>query len=166
MKYGGDPVRRHSLIHFGSLALCLVFAILASDAAQQAVLSASDPVAADTRTCGIISAGAPAGFNDFRRFPASADWNTGISKAPVFAASNPIVSFSGRGTSLHPDFGAGKWEGTNPGIPSLVDSDRHQLVVDKSNCWLYELWNAYPQHDGGRQIGPPRADNLAIAPAL
>jgi len=33
-------------------------------------------------------------------------------------------------------------------VPS---GDRHVLVLDKSNCWLYELYSAYPQPDGSWQ---------------
>ena len=29
--------------------------------------------------------------------------------------------------------------------------DRHVLVLDKTNCWLYELYSAYPQPDGSWQ---------------
>jgi hypothetical protein len=33
------------------------------------------------------------------------------------------------------------------------DGDRHVLVVDKSSCKLYELWNAHRQPDGSWQAG-------------
>jgi hypothetical protein len=34
------------------------------------------------------------------------------------------------------------------GYPSPGSGDRHVLVLDNSNCWLYELYSSYPQTDG------------------
>jgi len=34
------------------------------------------------------------------------------------------------------------------GYPNPDDGDRHVLVIDKGNCWLYELYHAYEQNDG------------------
>jgi hypothetical protein len=34
------------------------------------------------------------------------------------------------------------------GYPAPGSGDRHVLVLDSSNCWLYELYSAYPQSDG------------------
>jgi hypothetical protein len=34
------------------------------------------------------------------------------------------------------------------GYPNPGDGDRHSLVIDRDNCWLYELGGAYPQGDG------------------
>ncbi len=34
------------------------------------------------------------------------------------------------------------------GYPNPGDGDRHVLVIDKGNCWLYELYHAYEQNDG------------------
>jgi hypothetical protein len=34
------------------------------------------------------------------------------------------------------------------GYPNPGTGDRHVLVVDNSNCWLYEMDNSYPQFDG------------------
>jgi hypothetical protein len=151
-------VRKHSLIHLGSLALCLVLAIVASDAAQQAVLSASDPVAADTRTCSAISSAVPAGFNDFRQSAVSGSRNSDISRATLDPGSNAIISFNRRSRSLHPEFGEGAW--------GDMDAGASRLLVDKSNCWLYQLWSAYPQENTSLQTSPPHAANLAAAPAL
>jgi IPT/TIG domain len=35
------------------------------------------------------------------------------------------------------------------GYPAPGNGDRHVLVLDNNNCWLYELYSAYPQTDGG-----------------
>src|SRR6202041_3518441 len=34
------------------------------------------------------------------------------------------------------------------GYPNPGSGDRHVLVLDNSNCWLYELYNSYPNNDG------------------
>ena len=34
------------------------------------------------------------------------------------------------------------------GYPNPGNGDRHVLVLDNSNCWLYELYSSYPQSDG------------------
>jgi hypothetical protein len=34
------------------------------------------------------------------------------------------------------------------GYPNPGDNDRHVIVLDKANCWEYDLWHAYPQQDG------------------
>jgi hypothetical protein len=47
-------------------------------------------------------------------------WNTPIDKAPVDANSAAYVNTIGAERTLHPDFGAGLWEGGPIGIPYLV----------------------------------------------
>jgi hypothetical protein len=34
------------------------------------------------------------------------------------------------------------------GYPNPGDNDRHVIVLDKGNCWAYELYHAYKQSDG------------------
>lgn len=34
------------------------------------------------------------------------------------------------------------------GYPNPGNGDRHVLVIDKSNCFLYELYSSYPNNDG------------------
>jgi hypothetical protein len=34
------------------------------------------------------------------------------------------------------------------GYPAPGSGDRHVLVLDNANCWLYELYSSYPQTDG------------------
>ena len=34
------------------------------------------------------------------------------------------------------------------GYPHPGNGDRHVLVLDRDNCWLYELYHSYPQKDG------------------
>jgi hypothetical protein len=35
------------------------------------------------------------------------------------------------------------------GYPNAGSGDRHILVLDNSNCWLYELYSSYPAYGGG-----------------
>lgn len=39
------------------------------------------------------------------------------------------------------------------GYPNPGSGDRHVLVVDNSDCWLYELYSSYPQTDGSWDAG-------------
>lgn len=64
--------------------------------------------------------GAGANLNDSLPFPASNAWNTDISNAAVDPASDALISSIGLGTGLHPDFGAGLYDGAPIGIPYVV----------------------------------------------
>jgi len=39
------------------------------------------------------------------------------------------------------------------GDPNPGNGDRHVLVVDNANCWLYELYSSYPNADGSWNAG-------------
>ena len=39
------------------------------------------------------------------------------------------------------------------GYPNPGNGDRHVLVLDNANCWLYELYSAYPDTDGSWSAG-------------
>jgi hypothetical protein len=43
------------------------------------------------------------------------------------------------------------------GYPHPGNRDRHVLVLDRDNCWLYELYHSYPQNDGSW-----KADSAAV----
>ncbi|PXX45171.1 hypothetical protein DFR42_102384 [Undibacterium pigrum] len=64
--------------------------------------------------------GAGANLNGSLPFPANNAWNTDISAAPVDPASDALISSIGLGTGLHPDFGAGLYDGAPIGIPYVV----------------------------------------------
>jgi hypothetical protein len=137
--------------------------------------------------CSGISTGPEGSLNGFIPFPADNPWNQNISASPVDPNSDAIINFIGPNIGLHPDFGAGLYNGSTMGIPyDVVDStqspvtidytaygdqsdpgpmpipanapiegypnpgngDRHVLVIDKSNCFLYELYSSYPNNDG------------------
>jgi hypothetical protein len=39
------------------------------------------------------------------------------------------------------------------GYPNPGDGDRHVLILDRDNCWLYELYSSYPQKNGSWDAG-------------
>ena len=137
--------------------------------------------------CSGMSLGQGGSLNGFLPFPADNAWNTDISGAQVDPNSAAIINFIGPGITMHPDFGAGQYQGSTIGIPYVVvgsgqplvpidftaygdesdpgpmpvpsdapiegypnpgSGDRHVLVLDNSNCWLYELYSSYPNSDG------------------
>ncbi len=150
--------------------------------------------------CSGISVGQGASLNGFRAFPANNAWNQDISSAPVDSNSDAIIGFIGPSIGLHPDFGAGLYQGSTMGIPYVVvdnsqspvnidftaygdesdpgpmpvpasapiegypnpgSGDRHVLVLDNSNCFLYELYSSYPNSDGSWNAGSAAVWDLA-----
>jgi len=141
---------------------------------------------AHAQNCSPMGTGIEANLHGFIPFPADNLWNQDISNASVDPNSDAIISFIGANTPLHPDFGAGLYNGQTIGIPYDVVSgaafvnikftaygsesdpgpmpiphnapiegapnpgngDRHVLVLDRDNCWLYELYGAYRQTNG------------------
>jgi hypothetical protein len=138
-----------------------------------------------TSACNGMGAGQGASLSGFVPFPASDPWRQNIASAPVDANSAALVGAIGS-AGLHPDFGAGEYNGSCVGIPYTVVSgtpftgisytdygdesdpgpmpiatsdaiegypnpgsgDRHVLVLDLDNYWLYEIGGAYAQGDG------------------
>jgi hypothetical protein len=145
------------------------------------------PSWAQNGTCNGMSTGPGANLNGFIPFAANNLWNTDISNAVVDPNSQNIINFIGSSTTLHPDFGAGLYNGGHIGIPYQVEDstqaltpiklmaygaqsdpgparipanaliegyphpgsgDRHVLVLDKTGCWLYEIYHAHPLKNG------------------
>ncbi|WP_230686372.1 hypothetical protein [Catellatospora vulcania] len=50
-------------------------------------------------------------------FPADSVWRADVSKLPVHRSSGTLVNSIGAAAHMHPDFGAGLWEGAPIGIP-------------------------------------------------
>jgi hypothetical protein len=137
-----------------------------------------------TSSCSQMSTGQGASLNGFLPFPSDNLWNKDISAAPVDANSSAIINYVGSSIGIHPDFGAGQYNGSYMGIPyTIVDGtqplspinyqaygsesdpgpmpvpltapiegypnpgtgDRHVLVLDSANCFLYELFSSYAQ---------------------
>jgi hypothetical protein len=134
--------------------------------------------------CSSMSLGQGASLGGFVPFPADSLWNKDISAALVDSNSSAIINFIGASVGVHPDFGAGQYQGSYMGIPYTVvgiqqapvavnftaygsesdpgpmpipltapiegypspgSGDRHVLVLDNVNCFLYELYSSYPQ---------------------
>ena len=142
-------------------------------------------------SCAGMSLGVGASLNGFIPFPADSLWNQNIQNAPVDPNSDAIISFIGANTPLHPDFGAGKYQGSTIGIaydivsgqpfvnihynaygnesdpgpmpipkdapiegyPHPGNGDRHVLVLDRDNCWLYELYGSHVMKNGNWKAG-------------
>lgn len=64
--------------------------------------------------------GKGASLNGAIPFPAGNAWNTAISAAPVAPASDTLIASIGTTRGLHPDFGAGLWDGAPISIPYVV----------------------------------------------
>lgn len=141
--------------------------------------------------CSQISLGIEASLNGFIPFPADNAWNQNVSNSPVDPNSDVYINFIGGSVPLHPDFGAGLYDGQTMGIPYDVVSgtpfvnihftaygdesdpgpmpipanapiegaphpgsgDRHVLVLDRDNCWLYEMYSSYPLKNGTWDAG-------------
>lgn len=122
--------------------------------------------------------------------PANNVWNTPVSTLPVDANSAAYISTIGSSRYLHPDFSSGGGgipftivPGTQP-LVSIVfgdgaaqsdpgpypipanaaveqGSDQHVLVVDNTNCILYELYLAALQADGSWTASSGAVFNLS-----
>lgn len=64
--------------------------------------------------------GAGASLNGAVPFPSSNAWNTPIAQAAVDPNSDALIASIGLTRGLHPDFGAGLYEGAPIGIPYIV----------------------------------------------
>jgi hypothetical protein len=95
--------------------------------------------------------------------PADNVWNTRVDGLPVAASSASYVSSIGTTRTLHPDFGAGMWDGGPIGIPFVtVPGSQPRVPVsfdydDESDPGPYPVPSAPPieggpQSDGDRHI--------------
>lgn len=71
-------------------------------------------------TCSGMSLGPGASLNGYVPFPANNLWNTDISQAYVDPNSDNIIDYIGASVTLHPDFGAGTYQGHRIGIPYQI----------------------------------------------
>ncbi len=100
-------------------------------------------------------------------FPSSNVWNADVSSLPVHPMSATWVASIGGGASLHPDFGAGLWDGAPIGIPYTVVPAMQPLVPisfyydDESDSGPYPI----PPHapvEGGATPGIGRGDRHVL----
>jgi len=78
-----------------------------------------------------MSLGPLASLNGFVPFPSSSLWNTDISNAPVDPNSANLINYIGANTTLHPDFGAGLYNGQSMGIPYQIEAGAQPKVAVK-----------------------------------
>jgi hypothetical protein len=94
-------------------------------------------------------------------FPADNIWNTDISSLPVDARSASYIASIGSGGHLHPDFGAGLYNGGPIGIPYIVAPASQPAVpvsfdyADESDPGPYPIPPNAPI-EGGAQSGGDR----------
>jgi hypothetical protein len=112
-------------------------------------------------------------------FPANNVWNQPIDKAPLHPNSDAWKKSIGSDKNLHPDFGTetaipitivgrdqplvkvvtGNTESDLGPMPIPLDapkekgSDQHVVVLRQGDCRLFELFDAKPYSEGGKQIG-------------
>ena len=114
-------------------------------------LSLSSGSFAQDGTCAGMDTGPGADLNGFIPFPADNAWNTDISSMPVDPNSDNIIAFIGASSQLHPDFGAGLYNGSKIGIPyQVVDTATQPKVPIKIAAYKTES-------DPGPMPVPPNA---------
>jgi hypothetical protein len=89
------------------------------------------------------SLGAGAALHGALAFPADNPWNADISTAPLDPNSDALIASIGLGVGLHPDFGAGLYNGAPIGIPYVVVAGNQPRVAT--------TWTAY---GGESEPGP------------
>lgn len=105
---------------------------------------------AQSGTCNGLSLGPEASLNGFIPFPSDNLWNTNISSMPVDPNSDNIINYIGASAPLHPDFGAGLYQGQSIGIPYQIEADTQPLVNIKLGEYASES-------DPGPMPIPPNA---------
>lgn len=101
-------------------------------------------------TCAGMSLGPLASLNGFVPFPSNNLWNTDISNAPVDPNSANLIGYIGASVTLHPDFGAGQYNGQSMGIPYQIEAATQPKVPVKFTAYGSES-------DPGPMPIPPNA---------
>jgi hypothetical protein len=100
------------------------------------------------------AAAAIAGAPDCSVAPADSVWRTPIASLPVASNSAELIAAIGTDAVLHPDFGAGLWDGGPIGIPYNVVTNAQRkvhvsfLYADQSDRVGYPI-PAHPSIEGG-----------------
>ena len=96
------------------------------------------------------SLGSGAALNGALAFPSNNAWNTDVSAAPVDPNSDALIASIGLATGLHPDFGAGLYNGSPIGIPYVVVAGTQPRVAMN--------WQAFgSESEAGPYPVPPNA---------
>ena len=122
-------------------------ALAGACAAAAAAAAAAATTFGDVRGAAL---GVGASLNGAVPFPADNAWNTDVSGLPVDPKSSQIIASMGASKGLHPDFGAGTWEGARLGIPYIVVSNKTGMVKIKVTAYADES-------DAGPYPVPPSA---------
>ena len=88
--------------------------------------------------CARLSLGQLASLNGFVPFPSSSLWNQDISQAPVDPNSDNLINYIGADVTLHPDFGAGLYQGQSMGIPYQVEANSQAKVTVTAGIYASE----------------------------
>jgi hypothetical protein len=80
----------------------------------------SNPGIGANTSCSQIAIGQGASLHGFVPFAADSPWNQDISAAALDPNSTGIINYIGATTPVHPDFGAGLYNGSIMGIPYVV----------------------------------------------
>ncbi len=110
----------------GSFHVKAVSAVDLTKSAQVPVVVSVQPPAG---ACNGAALGPGASLQGFTPFPVDNAWNRDVSADLVDPNSAAIIAFIGAGTGLHPDFGAGLWQGAPIGIPYSVVASSTQAKV-------------------------------------
>ncbi len=95
-------------------------------------------------------------------FPADNPWNQRVDRLPVAKNSARLIASIGLGNPVHPDFGAGLYDGAPIGIPYAVVSNRTRRVpVSFHYAARVRTGHRYPLPpnvpiEGGPQLGGDR----------
>ena len=108
------------------------------------------PAASGYGNFGSAALGVGAALNGALAFPADNAWNTDVSASAVDANSDALIASIGLTTGLHPDFGAGLYNGAPIGIPYVVVAGAQARVAIN--------WTAYgDESDAGPYPVPANA---------
>ena len=121
----------------------------AGNVSEAKTASAVTPDSAPPPACA-VALGIGADLGSAVPFAAASAWNQDISDAPVAANSAEIIAGSGPSAGLHPDFGAGFYNGARIGIPYVVVPEGQPLVP-------LELGSYAASSDPGPYPIPPEA---------
>jgi hypothetical protein len=96
---------------------------------------------------------------DCPMFPEDNHWNLRVDDLPVHENSDAIIRSIGRTTGLHPDFGAGRYDGARIGIPFVtVPRDQKKVpvrfrYVNESDPGPYPIPKTVPIEGGRKSTG-------------
>jgi hypothetical protein len=116
-------------------------------------------LAAALATAALASGHAVEGARHCPVFPRDNPWNQRVDGLPVAPDSERLIRGIGAGSYVHPDFGAGIWEGARIGIPYVTVSKHQRRVpvsfdyAEESDRGRYPIPRKAPVEGGRRATG-------------